>query len=1193
MVKIEVRGKRTSAARSKAGKRARLSPEAALLKKGRKGTNLNVSPKRTLRRKRKSSDKDVIDVSSPIVVPSLTSVDNQVSVFSDAEGSEGPEQDKEKTGKILSLNLKDFMCHKNLSISFGRKVNFVTGQNGSGKSAVLAGLQVCLGLTARQTKRGSSLKNLIRHGAKGSAKIRVEISNSIVDADTRKEKVVEWLSYKPEVFGPRIIIERTITQSGTTSFKLSSAKNVVVFEGKKASEEVKKLKDFFSIYIENPVCLLDQEASKNFLKGNSKTKYAFFKKATYLQKMEEEIEKVEQHIIEYQIQFKKAAMQLPELKTAREEARAKVTELQIVETLADEIREIGMKKTWLNVFAHEDDLSKKQKKQVLIKEKIEQRKLKLAAVHEKFKLVSSRYQELKNNSQDFETKVDEVESQLQEVRKELAEIKRTQKKVAADVSDTKKSIEILNRKKNETEHKLGALLKSSERSNREQIAFNLTNQIEKEKNLQEKAKEKLSEIENQAYEAEQVLNELTAKKIEKEHSVNAMNTDLRKLSEEQQRLKTLLTDDTARFGPGLSKLLALIQKNGNKFKHLPLHIGLNVVLKSLKWWKAVESNIRPGILNSFIVDNQRDAAELVKICKNSGLPRPRLRIGKFRTKRYPVKNLGLCVADVLSFRNVNVFNRLCDFCKIEKWLLFDEINTAKSIIQQGKAPGAAGALTVDARRIKLNNGVSQQLRPLVQYGRPRFFVSKHDPEEVKSDIEHHSHEEENIRHLLALTNDEVKNLRIEEAAQKRNLIEIQKSKQKYEKQDNSLGYSIKKLTQERMKQSEVSVTKEDSEIEKLQANLVELDKDLKHARNKSLEFEHRFMALRKETQPTKQTLQSQIKNLEKEYQAIETEKKDFSATIAQAQEDRRRSEAKVSTTEDRVRKYQTAADSIAHEIEQKSEIVSSARLAALEQCDDVELKRKDFAEDETFSKLDKLQKAKESRLAKERQKATLANRGEALDLVHKAKEEKEAAEALYLARKKTISGFKQQLHCFQTSAPLRKENYKRFADNCKAATNLWFEYYLSQRNYYGKILFDDSKKQIDFDWAKNAGTAQSQTLLNENTPPNSQTLISPAKRQKKDTRQLSGGEKSFTTLAFLLALSKKVECPFRVMDEFDVYMDAATRNTSIEILLDMAKDSGSQYIFVTPNNISMVKDSPDVRKLKLHPVLKGGQSTLD
>lgn len=45
-----------------------------------------------------------------------------------------------------------------------------------------------------------------------------------------------------------------------------------------------------------------------------------------------------------------------------------------------------------------------------------------------------------------------------------------------------------------------------------------------------------------------------------------------------------------------------------------------------------------------------------------------------------------------------------------------------------------------------------------------------------------------------------------------------------------------------------------------------------------------------------------------------------------------------------------------------------------------------------------------------------------------------------------------------------------------------------------------------------------------------------AARSASSTSSLSGGERSYSTVAFLMALWECVELPFYFMDEFDVFM---------------------------------------------------------
>ena len=106
--------------------------------------------------------------------------------------------------------------------------------------------------------------------------------------------------------------------------------------------------------------------------------------------------------------------------------------------------------------------------------------------------------------------------------------------------------------------------------------------------------------------------------------------------------------------------------------------------------------------------------------------------------------------------------------------------------------------------------------------------------------------------------------------------------------------------------------------------------------------------------------------------------------------------------------------------------------------------------------------------------------------------------------------------------------------------------------------------------------------------------------QTKDVKALSGGERSFTTLSLLLAIGESLETPFRVMDEFDVFLDPVARKLALKTLIEISTEmEHRQFIFITPQDLTSIKTNPKVRIFKLKPPARsqkvGGpqQQTLD
>jgi len=80
---------------------------------------------------------------------------------------------------------------------------------------------------------------------------------------------------------------------------------------------------------------------------------------------------------------------------------------------------------------------------------------------------------------------------------------------------------------------------------------------------------------------------------------------------------------------------------------------------------------------------------------------------------------------------------------------------------------------------------------------------------------------------------------------------------------------------------------------------------------------------------------------------------------------------------------------------------------------------------------------------------------------------------------------------------------------------------------------------------------------------------------------LSGGERSFAFICFLLSMWKCFRCPIRILDEFDVFMDAVNRKMAIRLLFEFFKTSEVQAILITPLDTEDLIDSEcDIKILK-------------
>jgi chromosome segregation ATPase len=86
--------------------------------------------------------------------------------------------------------------------------------------------------------------------------------------------------------------------------------------------------------------------------------------------------------------------------------------------------------------------------------------------------------------------------------------------------------------------------------------------------------------------------------------------------------------------------------------------------------------------------------------------------------------------------------------------------------------------------------------------------------------------------------------------------------------------------------------------------------------------------------------------------------------------------------------------------------------------------------------------------------------------------------------------------------------------------------------------------------------------------------------QKLDPYTHSGGERSSSVMAFLLALQQNVLSPFRAVDEFDLHMDPQNKEAVSDFIVSTMAGTNDQYIAITPSQVTF--KGTDVHIIMIH-----------
>jgi chromosome segregation ATPase len=505
-------------------------------------------------------------------------------IESEMLGAQEPgEDDAERAGYIKKIDMVNFMCHDNLTIEFGPRMNFITGKNGSGKSTILTALTTCLGGKASSTNRGSSVKSLIKEG-KSRALIRVTIANKGSN------------SYDHNRFGDIIQVERRLDAEASGSYKIMNSGGKVVSSSK---EELRKILSIFSIFVDNPFAILTQDTARSFLtESNAESKYQHFKRAMTMDKIENYKEGLSESLLQQKQKLASQKEIVNEIKAKAKDVEAKFQNFKKLDSADEDLR-------YWNAILEWNKVSETERKITHAESSIEK--------------IQNDVEEIKSQCENHEGISAQKQAELDQVHTEMNQVNDTITKLQEEI----KSIKEGNRSNIETMRSLkeekAKIVDSKEQSKRQVVAL----EQEKAKLLDtsgfaaarrqkheqlDRVKSQLEKLASESENDEQTKSSTGHKVQELEENLQSAQDKQRKaeasVQQERARLKELRESQTnswSTYAEGgrdadFKGFMAHFEKTN--FKDSPIGpIGRYVTLKDRDWSSVLEQTLKRATSN--------------------------------------------------------------------------------------------------------------------------------------------------------------------------------------------------------------------------------------------------------------------------------------------------------------------------------------------------------------------------------------------------------------------------------------------------------------------------------------------------------------------------------------------------------------------------------------------------------------------
>ncbi|XP_059474031.1 structural maintenance of chromosomes protein 6 [Neocloeon triangulifer] len=1044
-----------------------------------------------------------------------------------AEGrSQNPSQKPPKqtpssglAGIIIKVELTNFMCHGHLLLEFNPKVNLVVGKNGSGKSAIMSALMVVLGTKASDTARGRSLAAFVRLGCR-QACIKITLKNRGPNA------------YKVQKYGHEIVLNRTISVKGSSRLTVGLATGGA---GTCGRAELNEILQALNISLPNPFALLTQETMKTFLNNNKPSHmYNLIEQGTGITAIKTRLALLRDNLASLGEKRDQMISFLRQLEEQLKDWKTKQKQLLKAQQASTRIDQLQLELAWASVVEEEEKERSLLAKLEAQDEDSKTHKTKMEKVAKKMDYYR---EEIKKQNVDcanarmlYTSKKDEkdrMQQQHVEIQSKLDEMRRSK-------NSLDKQLQTLNQEKKVLQSEIS---KIANRSADEELRKRAKEQEEMERN-----KVQLSEVKNELRpllvkvdEGRQRLRDLQQQlAAAKEHHQSALNEQRQaEQNFDRVRRQSDVSIIPPAYGNRMPDLLREVDKAAERglFKHKPIGpIGMHLKLKDYSWNLAVENLLRAE-MQVFFCDNYNDQKEMDKMARRIlGNAVPCV-VSKFFDKRFDIsRNRAeipqgmVSLLDILDISDARLFNYLLDQKRVENILLCDNTQHAINVMQRGQ--------TVPRKCIMVVTKDAEQVYPY-----PNFKVYGKETD------------------VLYLLKNREANLALYEqrlAHANQEKVVAEREYRQCEKEYRSVRERLSAL-ESRRKNLDSTAERLESAIRQVE-NLPPIN-----------------------TTDNMQTLREEMNEMQEEIEKVQQEKEHLAERNAETEKEKN----------EIVRQMIHLAAECKALHEKYCEC--NNRKLELEELMEAE-ENKSQARNQQLSKMAQRKAEMEAELANQRKKTltatveanligTRVDTGKSKAIIQKEIERQNS----FL--RKLHSALENEETVAAEVAKLERSVAEQLAKVDLVASN-WAEMDESMKkrvSLYGTTVMN-TYTHINLYFSNLFETQPIKGCLDVKLEERIMTIKTDNEFRgegREGAHNLSGGERSFTTVALVLAVWSKLLIPFYMLDEFDVFMDMANRRRAMDMLLDEARSRpDNQFIFFTPQEMNLAAN-PDLTIHKL------------